>query len=143
MLYDKENYLQYGELQVKDSDGTETMFLYVVAELYIEQYEKPINQPPEGYTTISESLGTRNDEDVKYLLAFFSESADLLKQISQTERDLVVKGLFKLVLAVVSIGFLFLFLGLYRIRHISKKVTKQIIFLYETCNEIIKSGKNN
>ena len=55
-LYDGK-LLEYGEMNLRSDDGTETLFLYTVADVLVNEYEKGINTPKGGYQTPGESAG--------------------------------------------------------------------------------------
>ena len=46
----------------------------------------------------------------------------------------------KIVIAIAVVSLIALLAGLYKIPHISKRITKQVIFLYETMEDILESS---
>ena len=77
---------------------------------------------------------------MKYKLAFFSEGSDLLKTMEETRNKLVADGFESLVLAVVIISIIFLLVGFWRIKYTARKMTRQIIYLYETLEDILQNN---
>ena len=68
-----------------DDEGSETIFLYVVTDIIVDQHDKSLYDPPEGYTSIADSVGSVVSQQKRYKLAFFSEGRDTLALLKKTE----------------------------------------------------------
>ena len=64
-------------------------YLFVVSDIILKMTVKKIYNPPEGYTTISESLNEDQAKPKKYKIVLFTEGKETLRQISETETDLI------------------------------------------------------
>ena len=106
-----------------------------MSDILINEYEKGINTPDKGFETASESAGILKYER-RIIVAFFSESAELLRSLQQSKIDLVTQAGDVLFIGVAIISLIILIVGVRLIKNISRKTMKQIIFLLEACEDI-------
>ena len=85
---------------------------------------------------MSDSAG-RSVYERKYVFTFFSEGADLLAALDRSKTELRTKAGSTLFIVITLMGIIFLITGVWQIRRI--KLTKSIIFLLETCEDILMS----
>ena len=62
-----------------------------MAEVIVGEYEKRLAPPATGYLTAEDSVG-KLVSTRKFVLAFFSEGADLLRTIEETKQELIIKA---------------------------------------------------
>ena len=118
------------------------MFLFVTEIITIDQFKKDFRLLHTGFSTIEETLG-ENVAQRRYKLAFFSEGRATIDAINDTTNDLIVQAFDTLVIAVTSMSIVFLIVGLIRIKTISRKMMKQVVFLLESCETILLSRKGS
>ena len=134
-LYNDET-LNYGELQTIDDSGNKKSFFYVLVSLNVEMYERSISETEK--LSVDSSKGKVADWQRNYEIAFFSESSELLETIRTTKESLVNEIFKLLVFVVASISLICLVLFIFIIRSMSFKMTKQIIYFYETLESILE-----
>ena len=135
------DFLQYGELIVQN-EKEETLYIYTVTEMYVDEYEKDIQAPASGYTERTQSVGKLANQK-PYLIAVFAEGAELLATMKELEEKLIIQAYTTLFVGIILFGVIFLIFGVRRIRWLSIKLPKQVIHLYETVDEILRSSSEN
>ena len=84
-----DNSLTYGQMTTLDEFGQEMKYLFVVADVILKMTVKDIYNPIQGYTTISQSINEDKAKNKNYKIVLFTEGTNTLKQISETERNLI------------------------------------------------------
>ena len=88
------------------------------------------------FIRIEDSVGQTADETRNYEIAFFYESSEFLKLIEITRKTLVREILRFLAVRVFLISFICFLLFIVMMRRTARKMTSQVIFLYETMEGI-------
>ena len=104
-------------------------------------YDRTIR--PGEYTTLNEALGSRAVDLRYYKIAFFSESSEFFESIRETRTTLVNDAFDLLIFIICLISILSFGLFLFIFRRTAVKITGQVIYFFETMEDILAVDTNN